>query len=86
MPHLLLQAVERSLNPFLDSITISPELIRIIAETEVDNAWIPAVTELDAKLGAIRGGARVEGRRTLDNVAEALRLKVSASALSVSSS
>ncbi|ORY80211.1 Sac2 family-domain-containing protein [Leucosporidium creatinivorum] len=69
------KAVERSLNPFLDSITISPELIRIIAETEVDDAWIPAVTELDAKLGAIRGGARVEGRRTLDNVAEALRLK-----------
>lgn len=35
-----------------------------------------AVTELDSKLGAIRSGPRVDGRRTLDSVAEALRLKV----------
>lgn len=70
------QAVERSLHPFLESITISPALINTIMDSEVSPTWIQAVRELDAKLAAIRSGPRVEGRRSLDRVAEALRLKV----------
>ncbi|GAA5842052.1 hypothetical protein JCM3766R1_005734 [Sporobolomyces carnicolor] len=68
------KAVERSLQPFLEAITISPALIRSILDTPVSPSWIPAVVELDQKLGAVRGGARVETRRQLDQVAEALRL------------
>ena len=50
--------------------------MRIIVDTEVDDSWIPAVTELDAKLGAIRSGPRLESRKTLDEAAESLRIKV----------
>ncbi|GAA5823300.1 hypothetical protein JCM3770_002190 [Rhodotorula araucariae] len=71
------KAVERSLRPFLSSIVLSPSLITTITDTDVDDAWIPAVRELDAKLGAIRGGARVDSRRTLDEAAEALRVAAS---------
>lgn len=38
--------------------------------------------ELDLKLGAIRGGARVDSRRTLDEAAESLRVAVRPSPLS----
>jgi hypothetical protein len=46
-------------------------------DTEVALDWVPAVQELDAKLGVIRSGPRVESRKVLDDVAEALRIKVS---------
>lgn len=71
------QAVERSLHPFVSSIAISPSLITTVLETDViAETWIPAVQELDAKLGAIRGGARVDSRKSLDEAAEALRVAV----------
>ncbi|GAA5971384.1 hypothetical protein JCM21900_004314 [Sporobolomyces salmonicolor] len=75
------KAVERSLHPFIESITISPALVHTIVETEIDHNWITAIVELDAKLGAIRGGARVETRRKLDEAAEALRLAASSKIL-----
>lgn len=66
------------MHPYLDSITISPRLIKSITDaSEVNPGYITAITELDAKLGAIRSGPRVDGRKNLDTVAEALRLKVS---------
>ncbi|GAA6023605.1 hypothetical protein JCM11491_006052 [Sporobolomyces phaffii] len=68
------KAVERSLEPFLEAITIPPTLITMIVDTPVSSAWIPAVVELDAKLGAIRGGARVASRKLLDDTAESLRV------------
>ncbi|GAA5972391.1 hypothetical protein JCM11641_002437 [Rhodosporidiobolus odoratus] len=78
------KAVERSLHPFIESIAISPELIATIIDTDPaveTEAWIPAVRELDARLGAIRGGARVDSRKTLDEAAEALRVAASAKIL-----
>ncbi|GEM06179.1 vacuolar sorting protein, Vps52/Sac2 family protein [Rhodotorula toruloides] len=76
--HDLSAAVERSLHPFVSSIAISPSLITTILDSDVAaETWIPAVRELDAKLGAIRGGARVESRKSLDDVAEALRVAAS---------
>ncbi|GAA5865424.1 hypothetical protein JCM8547_001240 [Rhodosporidiobolus lusitaniae] len=78
------KAVERSLHPFITSITLSPSLITTIIDTDPASntaAWIPAVRELDAKLGAIRGGARVESRKTLDEAAEALRVAASSKIL-----
>ncbi|CEQ42130.1 SPOSA6832_03907, partial [Sporobolomyces salmonicolor] len=75
------KALERSLHPFIESITISPALVHTIVETEIDHNWITAIVELDAKLGAIRGGARVETRRKLDEAAEALRLAASSKIL-----
>ncbi|GAA6058538.1 hypothetical protein JCM10212_006977 [Sporobolomyces blumeae] len=68
------KAVDRALQPFLSSITISPSLVHTIVETEPSRAWIPAIIELDERLGAVRGGARVESRKKLDEVAEALRV------------
>ncbi|GAA5993730.1 hypothetical protein JCM5350_004808 [Sporobolomyces pararoseus] len=68
------KAVQRSLQPFLESITISPGLISTILDTPVSPSWIPAIIELDQKLGAIRGGARVESRKPLDQASEGLRL------------
>ncbi|KAL8281183.1 hypothetical protein RQP46_006541 [Phenoliferia psychrophenolica] len=68
------KAVERLLHPLVSSIVIPPDLIRIIVDTEVSDAWIPAVSELDAKLGAIRSGPRIDSRKTLDDAAEALRI------------
>ncbi|TNY20627.1 Sac2 family-domain-containing protein [Rhodotorula diobovata] len=75
------KAVERSLHPFLSSIAIPPALITTIVDTDVDDAWIPAVRDLDNKLGAIRGGARVDSRRNLDEAAEALRVAASSKIL-----
>ncbi|KAK4055129.1 Vacuolar protein sorting-associated protein 52 [Microbotryomycetes sp. JL201] len=69
------RSVERALHPFLESITIPPALINTIMDTDVNEAWITAIPELDAKIGSIRSGPRVESRRNLDNVAEALRLR-----------
>ncbi|BGP28658.1 Vacuolar protein sorting-associated protein 52 [Rhodotorula toruloides] len=76
------KAVERSLHPFVSSIAISPSLIMTILDTDVvAETWIPAVRELDAKLGAIRGGARVDSRKSLDEAAEALRVAASSKIL-----
>ncbi|SCV68569.1 BQ2448_690 [Microbotryum intermedium] len=68
------KAVERSLHPYLESITLSPPLIHTIIETPVGDHWIDAITELDQKLGAIRSGPRIQGRKALDDIAEALRV------------
>ncbi|GAA6036657.1 hypothetical protein JCM8097_001278 [Rhodosporidiobolus ruineniae] len=79
------KAIERSLHPFLRSITLSPTLIRTLLDTDPASntaGWITAVRELDAKLGAIRGGARVESRRSLDEAAEGLRVAASSKILS----
>ena len=46
--------------------------------------WVPTVLELDAKLGAIRSGPRVDSRKLLDDAAEALRVRVSADLPSLS--
>lgn len=70
------QEVERSLSPYLNSITISPGLINTIVDTRVSPDWIEAIIELDLKLGSIRGGVRVENRKNLDQTAENLRLAV----------
>lgn len=78
-PLLSSQAVERSLQPFVGSITLPPSLIATITESDIDDKFIAAVYDLDARLGAIRGGARVESRRSLDDAAEGLRLTVSVS-------
>ncbi|GJN91546.1 hypothetical protein Rhopal_004569-T1 [Rhodotorula paludigena] len=75
------KAVERSLHPFLASIAISPALVATIVDSDVSDAWIPAVRELDRKLGAIRGGARVDSRKNLDEAAEALRVAASSKIL-----
>lgn len=45
-------------------------------DTQVSPNWIPAIIELDQKLGAVRGGARVENRVKLDQTAERLRVAV----------
>ncbi|KAM0754633.1 hypothetical protein T439DRAFT_321664 [Meredithblackwellia eburnea MCA 4105] len=71
------KAVERSLSPLLSAIIIPPALIQTIFETEVSEAWVPPITELDAKLGAIRSGPRIESRKALDDAAEGLRLHAS---------
>ncbi|TKA55335.1 hypothetical protein B0A53_02259 [Rhodotorula sp. CCFEE 5036] len=75
------KAVERSLHPFVASITIPPSLISTITESDINSAFIAAVYDLDARLGAIRGGARVESRRALDDVAEGLRVTAAAKIL-----
>ncbi|GAA5980753.1 hypothetical protein JCM10908_001765 [Rhodotorula pacifica] len=75
------RAVERSLHPFVASITIPPSLITTITDSEINSAYIAAVYDLDARLGAIRGGARVESRRSLDEVAEGLRVTAAAKIL-----
>ncbi|GAA6004369.1 hypothetical protein JCM10207_000689 [Rhodosporidiobolus poonsookiae] len=78
------KAVERSLHPFISSIIIPPALITTIVDTDPathTDAWIPAVRDLDAKLGAIRGGARVESRKALDDAAETLRVAASSKIL-----
>lgn len=64
------------MHPFVASITIPPSLISTITESDINSAFIAAVYDLDARLGAIRGGARVESRRALDDVAEGLRVTV----------
>ncbi|KDE05415.1 hypothetical protein MVLG_04210 [Microbotryum lychnidis-dioicae p1A1 Lamole] len=68
------KAVERSLHPYLESITLSPPLIHTIIETPVGDHWIDAIPELDQKLGAIRSGPRIQARKALDEIAEALRV------------
>jgi hypothetical protein len=70
------QALEKSLNPFLRDIAISPSLIHTIADTEPGEDWLPAISELEVRLSAIRGGPRVAARQSLDDVAEKLRVKV----------
>ncbi|KWU46667.1 Vps52-domain-containing protein [Rhodotorula sp. JG-1b] len=75
------KAVERLLHPFVASITIPPSLISTITESDINSAFIAAVYDLDARLGAIRGGARVESRRALDDVAEGLRVTAAAKIL-----
>lgn len=71
-----MQAVEKSLEPFVASITIPPSLVATITDSEINESYIAAVYDLDARLGAIRSGARVESRKTLDDAAEGLRVTV----------
>ena len=73
------QHLEKSLGPTVSQLVLPPELISVIMETEPGEKWIPAITQLDSRMSAIRGGPRVAARQSLDDVAEKLRIKVSPS-------
>ncbi|GAA94732.1 uncharacterized protein L969DRAFT_87539 [Mixia osmundae IAM 14324] len=69
------KALERSLRPLVESITITPDLVRKITETQIDETWLEAIARLESHLLAIKTGPRVAARQSLDNVAELLRIK-----------
>lgn len=73
------QALEMHLSPVVASLTIPPELIDVILNTEPGLTWLPAIAQLEAKLTAIRSGPRVTARKSLDDAADKLRIKVTLS-------
>lgn len=47
----------------------------MVLNTEPNDAWIPAIEELDRKLTFIRMSPRIPARKSLADAAESLRMK-----------
>jgi hypothetical protein len=51
----------------------------MVVDTEPSDSWLPMISDLEARLIAIRSGPRLETRKTLDAAAERIRIKVRSS-------
>jgi hypothetical protein len=60
----------------ISDVTLSPGVINTILNTDVDESWIPAISEFELRLEGlkVRGGGRAA--RDLGQVAEGLRIVV----------
>lgn len=59
-------------------MTIPPSLATIILESEVGDAWIPAIDDFERRLDTLNTRSRVKAARDLGEVAEGLRIVVCA--------
>ncbi|KAF8450537.1 Vps52-domain-containing protein [Boletus edulis BED1] len=66
--------IEKPLSSLISDLTIPPTLATTLLDTEVGEAWIPAVTDFERRLNALRARSRVKAARELVDVVEALRI------------
>ncbi|KAH8830476.1 vacuolar sorting protein [Flagelloscypha sp. PMI_526] len=66
--------IEKPLSSLISDIAISPQTARTILDTDVGEAWIPAVQDFEKRLETIKSRGRVKAARDLGDVAEGLRI------------
>jgi hypothetical protein len=73
----LLQKIEKPLATLISGLTLPPNLVTTILDTDVGEPWIPAVADFERRLEALKDRQRVRAARDLGEVAEGLRIVVS---------
>jgi hypothetical protein len=58
----------------ISGLTLPPNLVTTILDTDVGEPWIPAVADFERRLEALKGRQRVRAARDLGEVAEGLRI------------
>ena len=72
-----IQAIAQPLNSLIKSLVIPPDLIYLIRDTVPDEAWIPAIAQLERKIWAVRARGKVRASHEIGMVVEGLKAKVS---------
>jgi hypothetical protein len=60
----------------ISDVTLSPVVVNTILDTDVDESWIPAISEFELRLEGLKVRGRVRAARDLGEVAEGLRIVV----------
>ena len=76
--HTPVQRIEKPLSNLISDLCIPPALATLILDTRVDDDWIPAIMEFERRLDILKLRVRVKAARDLSEVAEGLRIVVSA--------
>jgi vacuolar protein sorting-associated protein 52 len=71
------QKIEKPLSKLLSEITIPPEMISVIIDTDVGDPWLTVIPDFEERLVTSRARARVKAARDLGDVFEAVRIVVS---------
>ncbi|KAJ7590860.1 vacuolar sorting protein [Mycena floridula] len=66
--------IEKPLSSLISDITVSPALATLILDTNVGEAWITAIDDLERRLDMSKVRSRVKAARDLGEVAEGLRI------------
>ncbi|KAH9966054.1 vacuolar sorting protein [Russula dissimulans] len=66
--------IEKPLASLISGLTLPPDLVTTILDTDVGEPWIPVVADFERQLEALRVRARVRAARDLGEVAEGLRI------------
>ena len=71
-----LQKIEKPLASLISGLTLPPNLVTTILDTDVGEPWIHAVADFERRLDALMARQRVRAARDLGEVAEGLRIVV----------
>ncbi|OBZ70084.1 Vacuolar protein sorting-associated protein 52 A [Grifola frondosa] len=66
--------IEKPLSNLLADLCIPPPLASLILDTNVDESWIPAISDFENRLDTLKVRVRVKAARDLAEVAEGLRI------------
>lgn len=74
--HYRLQRIEKPLASLISALTLPPNLITTILDTDVGEPWIHVVADFERRLDALKARQRVRAARDIGEVAEGLRIVV----------
>jgi len=66
--------IEKPLASLISGLTLPPDLVTTILDTDVGEPWIPVVADFERQLEVLRVRGRVRAARDLGEVAEGLRI------------
>ncbi|KAI0320685.1 vacuolar sorting protein [Amylostereum chailletii] len=66
--------IEKPLSNLLSDLTLPPPLATTILDTDVGEAWIPVIEDLERRLEGLKIRSRVKAARDLGEVAEGVRI------------
>ncbi|KAI0251297.1 vacuolar sorting protein [Lactifluus subvellereus] len=68
--------IEEQLESLVSDLTLPPNLVTTILDTDVGEPWIPVITDFERRLEELKVRGRVRAARDLGEVAEGLRIVV----------
>ncbi|KZV64815.1 vacuolar sorting protein [Peniophora sp. CONT] len=66
--------IEKPLSNLISELTLPPPLVAAILDTNVSEAWLTPISDLETRLEALNSRARVRAARDLGDVAEGVRI------------
>ncbi|KAI0307267.1 vacuolar sorting protein [Multifurca ochricompacta] len=66
--------IEKPLASLISGLTLPPNLVTTILDTDVGESWIPAIADFELRLEGLKVRGRVRAARDLGEVAEGLRI------------
>ncbi len=60
----------------ISDVTLSPDVVNTILDTDVGESWISAISDFELRLEGLKVRGRVRAARDLGEVAEGLRIVV----------